>query len=82
MGWKTTNVFFIIPDALEAMIQAIQAFSLTKLDQRRKIHAQISGSILTLQANFGDTLLDYCHFSHYYDALFYPLCIFQPCWCS
>ena len=47
MGWKTTNVFFIIPDALEAMIQAIQAFSLTKSDQRRKIHAQISGSILT-----------------------------------
>ena len=47
-GCKITNVqFFIIPGALEAMIQAIQAFSLTKSDQRRQIHAQISRSILT-----------------------------------
>ena len=48
MGWKTTNVkFFIIPSALEAMVQAIQAFSLPKLDQRRQIYAEISESILT-----------------------------------
>ena len=46
MGWKTTNVFFIIPDALEAMIQAIQAFSSPKSDQRRQIYAEISESML------------------------------------
>ena len=57
MGWKTTNVFFIIPDALEAMIQAIQAFSLPKSEQRLQIHAQISGSICNFWPKMNEKLL-------------------------